>query len=130
MQGRIAQLLRSAAVMLLCTLGARAAETTATLSAMAPVEGWSSVSINDVLQDEAALVYRDAQGLLYTRAEDLERWQLAVVATGDTLEHRGQQLKRIASRPGLEVRYDAEAQALALQVNPWLLPQQLSSAPA
>ncbi len=97
------------------------------VGAVEALESWSDVRINQVAQAEPVLIYRNEQGELYTRASDLAGWHLPFPGNSPVINRRGQELVRIAARPGLDVVYAADTRRLDLKVDPWLLPVANSS---
>lgn len=94
------------------------------------IESWSTVRINDVELDDAALVYRDENGNLYTREEDLDAWALPLFLSADRITYKGQRLLLLSARPGIDLTFEENAQILDLRVNPWLRPEQRGRASA
>lgn len=76
-------------------------------------ELWLSVRLNTQPIPLPALAWRDAQGRLFMRHDDLLRWRLSV--PGDAvLGHQDEKVVPLAALPGLAAHIDTAAQTLEL----------------
>jgi outer membrane usher protein len=72
-----------------------------------------SIRLNSQAIDRPAIVWRDLQGQLFMRADDLAGWRLDVPADA-VLVHRGEKVVPLATLPGLTAQIDTAAQSLEL----------------
>lgn len=98
---------------------ARAAEPVAAARAEAPEALWLAVSVNR--QDPEVTLLLRADGRLFARRVDFERWRLALPQV-DPLWHDGEAYYALDALPGIASELDASAQTLAIQAPAALFP--------
>lgn len=98
---------------------ARAAEPVAAARVEAPEALWLAVSVNR--QDPEVTLLLRADGRLFARRVDFERWRLALPQV-DPLWHDGEAYYALDALPGIASELDASAQTLAIQAPAALFP--------
>lgn len=91
---------------------ARAAEPVAAARTEPPEELWLAVSINR--QDPVVTLLLRADGRLFARRGDFERWRLKL-PQANPLRHDGESYYALDALPGIARELDASAQTLAIQ---------------
>ena len=76
-------------------------------------EMWLAVIVNGQNLDEAALVLRAANGRMYVRGSDLQKWRLP--APTASLSYSGERFCALDALPGLKYHIDQPLQALIME---------------